>query len=99
MSLASQLQTRYDWTPNFRQVFKKLFPPELKTFRIPQTNGIQGWIVFTYENNIPVCLWMNSQECYKIPCCVDERICNDTFLRVEKVGDLEFVIADIWLYN
>jgi hypothetical protein len=99
MNLANQLQTRYDWTPNFRQVFRKLVPSDLKTFRVPQTTGTQGWIIFTYENNIPVCLWLNSQECYKIPCCVDERICNDTFLRVEKVNDLEFIISDIWLYN
>lgn len=30
---------------------------------------------------------------------MDERICGDTFLRVEKVGDLKFVVADIWMYN
>ena len=42
---------------------------------------------------------MTPQECVKLPCCVDERVCNDTFLRVEKVGPLEFVVADIWVYN
>ena len=68
-------------------------------FEAPQTTGSSGWIIFTYENNIPVCVWMTPQECLKIPCCVDERVCNDTFLRVEKVGPLEFVVADIWVYN
>ena len=29
----------------------------------------------------------------------DERICGDTFLRVEKISDLEYVISDIWMYN
>ena len=58
-----------------------------------------GWIIFTYENDIPVCLWASTQECKKLPCIVDERICGDTFLRVEKLSDLEYVVADIWLYN
>lgn len=42
---------------------------------------------------------MTSQECLKLPCCVDERICNDTFLRVEKVSKLEYVVSDIWMLN
>lgn len=29
----------------------------------------------------------------------DERICGDTFFRVEKIGDLDFVVSDIWMYN
>ena len=70
-------------------------------FRVPQSIGTPGWIVFTYENNTPVCLWLTKSihECKKLPCIADERICGDTFLRVEKVGPLEFVIADIWMYN
>lgn len=30
---------------------------------------------------------------------VDERICGDTFFRVERIGDLDFVVSDIWMYN
>lgn len=55
--------------------------------------------MFTYENNIPVCYWMNIHECEKLPCIVDERICGDTFLRVERLNKYEFVVADIWMYN
>jgi len=73
--------------------------PERDLMSVPQTTGRSGWIVFTYENNTPVCMWITSQECLKIPCCADERICNDTFLRVEKTGPMEFVVADIWMYN
>lgn len=68
-------------------------------FKILQTSGIPGWIVFTYENNIPVCVWISTQECRKLPCIVDERLCGDTFLRVEKIGKLEFAVSDIWMYN
>lgn len=64
-----------------------------------QSKGLAGWIVFTYENNIPVCLWLTGQECKKLTCIVDERICGDTILKVEKVGPLEFVVSDIWIYN
>ena len=99
MSLASRLQTLYDWTPSFRQVYKKPVPTELKTFRVPQTKGINGWLIFTYDNHVPTCLWLSSTESKKLPCIVDERICGDTFLRVEKIGPLEFVVADIWMYN
>lgn len=99
MSLASRLQTLYDWTPNYRLVFRKPVPLELKTFRVPQTNGVSGWLIFTYENQIPVCLWITNTASKKLPCIIDERICGDTFLRVEKIGPLEFVVADIWMYN
>ena len=34
-----------------------------------------------------------------MPCIVDERICGDTFLRVERISDLEFIVSDIWMYN
>jgi hypothetical protein len=53
---------------------------------------------FTYDKNIPTCLWITSAESKKLPCIVDERICGDTFFE-RKVGPLEFVISDVWLYN
>jgi hypothetical protein len=99
MNLVSQLQHHYDWTPNYRLVYKKPVPTGLKTFRVPQTTGISGWIVFTYENKIPVCIWVSGNEYKKLPCIVDERICGDTFLKVEKIGPLDFVVSDIWMYN
>ena len=99
MNLVSQLQRHYEWTPNYRLVFKKPVPQGLKTFSVPQTTGYSGWIVLTYDNNIPVCLWITAQECRKLPIIADERICGDTFFRVEKIGDLEFVVSDIWMYN
>jgi len=97
--VSQRLQRLYDWTPSFRTVLKKPAPQEPDVFSVPQTTGKTGWIVFTYENNIPVCVYMTPQECLKLPCCVDERICNDTFLRVEKVSNLEFIVSDIWMLN
>lgn len=99
MSRASQLQTLYAWTPSSRLVFRKPVPPDCNTFKVPQTTGSSGWIIFTYENAIPVCLWMTAQECRRIPCIVDERMCGDTFLRAEKMGPYEFVISDIFMFN
>lgn len=99
MNPVSQFQHRYEWTPNYRLVSKKPVPTELKTFRIEQTKGTQGWILFTYDNTTPVCYWITSQECEKLPCIVDERICGDTVLRVERLSALEYVVADIWMYN
>lgn len=99
MSRASQLQTLYTWTPSSRLVFKRSIPETCKTFKVPQTVGSSGWIIFTYENAIPVCLWMTTQECRRIPCVVDERICGDTFLRAERMGPYEFVISDIFIFN
>ena len=55
--------------------------------------------MFTYDNNIPVCAWISAQECHILPCIIDERICGDTFLKVEKTSKNEFVISDIWMYN
>lgn len=42
---------------------------------------------------------MTAQECRKIPCIVDERICGDTILRAERISPYEFVIADIFIFN
>ena len=67
--------------------------------RVPQTVGTPGWIILTYENNIPVCYWLNTHECKQLVCSADERICGDTIFRVEKLSDTEYVIADIWMYN
>jgi len=99
MNLVSQLQRHYDWTPNYRLVSKKPVPQGLNTFRVPHTNGIPGWIIFTRENKKPICVWISGNECKKVPCIVDERICGDTFIKVEKIGPLDFVVADIWMYN
>jgi len=46
-----------------------------------------------------VCYWISTQECKQVPCIADERICGDTFLRVEKVDDLNYIVSDIWMYN
>lgn len=80
-------------------VLKKPVPTGLKTFRVAQTTGTLGWIVLTYENSIPVCYWINTHECKKLPCFVDERVCGDTIFRAEKINDKEYIISDIWLYN
>jgi hypothetical protein len=42
---------------------------------------------------------MTTHECRKVQCIVDERLFGDTFLRAEKIGNFEFVIADIFIYN
>lgn len=99
MNLVSQLQTHYGWTPSFRQVYKKPVPPGCKTFTVPQTTGDSGWLIFTMYNNNPVCLWASTHDCCIVPCSVDERICGDTFMRVERISSLEFVVSDIWMYN
>ena len=99
MNLANQLQRQYEWTPNFRLVFKKPVPPELKTFRVPQSTGLPGWIVLTYDGKVPVCLWITGNESEKLPLVVDERLCGDTFLKVERLDSQTFLVSDIWMYN
>jgi len=99
MNLASQLQRQYEWTPNYRLVFKKPVPLGLKTFRVPQSTGHPGWIVLTYEDVTPVCLWISGSETEKLPCIVDERLCGDTFLKVERLDSQTFLVSDIWMYN
>lgn len=99
MNLVSQLQRHYDWTPNYRLVFKKPVPLGLKTFRVPQSTGIPGWVVLTYERMKPVCLWIGSGESQKLTCIVDERLCGDTFLKVERLDTETFLVSDIWMYN
>jgi hypothetical protein len=96
--LLQRFQRQYGWTPNYRLVFKKP-APQGPNFQVPQTNGLPGWIIFTYDNSIPVCAWISAQECHVLPCIIDERICGDTFLKVERTSKNEFVISDVWMYN
>lgn len=79
-------------------VFKKPVPQGRKVFTVPQTIGQSGWIVLTYRNNVPVCLWITKQECIQVTCCVDERLCGDTILRCEKIRN-DFIVSDIFIYN
>jgi hypothetical protein len=99
MSLESRLQRLYEWTPSFRLVYKKPVPTGLKTVRVPQTTGAPGWIILTYQNNIPVCYWLTTHESKQLPCIADERICGDTIIRAEQLNDSTFVLSDIWMYN
>lgn len=99
MNLVNQLQRHYDWTPNYRLVFKKPVPLELKTFRVPQSTGHPGWIILTYDQTVPVCLWVSGNTVERLPCIIDERLCGDTFLKVERLDSKTFLVADIWVYN
>ncbi len=56
--------------------------------------------MFTYnENAVPVCLWITAHECRPLKCIVDERVCGDTILRVERISPSKFVLSDVWVYN
>lgn len=99
MNPVSLLQSHYGWTPSSRQVFKKPVPTDSKCFRVPQTNGIPGWIVLTYEKNKPTCFWVTTTEVTRVQCIADERLFGDTIFRAERIGQLEFVISDIFIYN
>ena len=80
-------------------VFKKPVLTESKCFRVPQTNGIPGWIALTYDKSKPTCFWVTSTETTRIPCIADERLFGDTIFRAERIGQFEFVISDIFIYN
>ena len=57
-----------------------------------------GWIVLTYDNNLPVCLWATSRESHVIAVCFDDRFFGDTIFRAEKIGST-YVISDVYVYN
>jgi len=99
MNPVSLLQSHYAWTPNSRQVFKKPAPTDCKLFRVPQTSGISGWVVLTYDKGKPACFWTTSSGITKIPCIADERLFGDTIFRAERISQYEFVISDIFIYN
>jgi hypothetical protein len=57
-----------------------------------------GWIVLSYDNNVPVCSWITARESCVIGVCLDERLFGDTIFRAEKVGNT-YVISDVFVYN
>lgn len=53
----------------------------------------------TYDQKMPVCLWISGSQVEKLNCIVDERLCGDTFLKVERLDNQTFLVSDIWMYN
>lgn len=95
MNLENRLQTQYAWTSSFRTVYKK---PAPQGFKVPQTSGISGWIVLSYEKNVPVCTWISRQETVQLSTVFDERFFGDTIFRVEKLNDV-YIVSDVLFYN
>jgi hypothetical protein len=72
-------------------VSEKPAPQEPNLFKVPVSSGKQGWLIFTYETNIPVCYFFNGREYEKIlGFVINEKICGDTILRVEKINNIFF---------
>lgn len=57
-----------------------------------------GWIVLTYENNVPVCSWITTRESCAISVCLDERLFGDSIFRAEKINN-KYVISDVFVFN
>ena len=57
-----------------------------------------GWIVLTYENNVPVCSWITTRESCVISVCLDERLFGDSIFRAEKINN-KYVISDVFVFN
>ena len=51
------------------------------------------------KDEMPVCLWVTTNYAEKLPIIADERICGDTFLKVEQIDSQTFLVSDIWMYN
>jgi hypothetical protein len=57
-----------------------------------------GWLILSYDNDIPVCLWVTERECCVLNVCLDERLFGDTIFRAERVSN-KYVISDVFMYN
>ena len=98
MNHVNRLQIHSGWTPNYRLVLRKPAPQE-HDFKIHQTTGKSGWIILSYDNEIPLCLWVDIEgNIEQLSVCLDERLFGDTIFRVERLKD-KFVVADVFLYN
>ena len=99
MNPVKALQARSGWTPSCQMVSQKPAPQGYELFKVPVSSGKQGWLVFTYDKDIPVGYFISGHECQKLNgIVIDARICGDTVMRVEKLDD-KYLVADIFLYN
>ena len=67
-------------------------------FKVGQTTGISGWLILTYSELKPICLWVTSNEIKEIPCCISERLFGDTFFKAEFINGT-YIISDVFMYN
>lgn len=52
----------------------------------------------SYDNNVPVCMWITAREFCVVSVCIDERLFGNTIFRAEKVSG-KYVISDVFAYN
>jgi len=98
-----RLQTLYQWDPEIRMTRQATKPIRGDTVRVPQGDGIPGWLCLTRDpvNSSPVALWVPRKanpkpQIFRI--VVDDRCFEDSILRVEYTPT-HLYIADVWMWN
>jgi hypothetical protein len=82
----NRFQEVYGWTPSYRLDSKKHAQKEC------------NWILLSYQDSKPVCLWISGKTVTTIQCAIDERLFGDTIFQVDYSNGTYF-INDIFLYN
>jgi hypothetical protein len=98
-----RLQTLYKWDPDTRMTRQATKPIQGHTARVPQGDGIPGWLCLTRDplNSLPVALWVPRKaqaqaQVFRI--VMDDRCFEDSILRVEYTPT-HLYIADVWMWN
>lgn len=98
-----RLQTLYQWDPEMRMTRQATKPIQGHTARVPQGDGIPGWLCLTRDpvSSAPVALWVPrkaqaSPQVFRI--VMDDRCFEDSILRVEYTPT-HLYIADVWMWN
>jgi hypothetical protein len=67
-------------------------------FKVPQTNGLSGWLLLSYLDSKPVCVWTSGRDEKIIPCCISEKLFGDTLFKAEFINGT-YIICDVFMYN
>lgn len=83
-----------------RSLVKKGSPTSAHSLRVPQVNGLPGWLFLTHDDSVGKALFVDSQgKSESLPLVIDERLCSDTVLRVVRLSKSILVVYDILYLN
>lgn len=93
-----RIRRLYPWKP-----LVKKGEPSSEKHRVPQLNGLPGWLLLTQRpsSNEFVAISIDEKGGHQeeIGLVMDERICCDTVFRTTRLSKDVFVINDLWAMN
>jgi len=86
MNLVNKLREVYGWTPSYHLDSKK------------RDQKGSNWLILSYHESKPICLWVSGSTVKTLHCGIDERLCGDTIFQADCINGT-YIIRDLFMLN